>query len=129
MPFVPVEEAWNLSIASLADATDAAAAAIDGRVALIGLPEARCVLLHWGPGHVTAFHRHPRAVEVFLVLEGELRGWLEHATGTNVVSARAGSLMCSPAGMAHRFEVIGDRPVVLLALVAPNEDAPDETTE
>lgn len=128
MPFVPSGEAWNRRLVLLSEATAAAEAALDGRVALIGAPTARCVVLHWEPGFSTESHRHPHAIEMFLVLAGQVRAWFEDASGVAEVTAGPGALMFSEPGRQHRFEVVGGEPVTLLAIVAPNEDRPDETT-
>lgn len=127
MPYV--SEAWNLPLIRLDDAAAAAADSLDGRIALIGSPQVRCVMLVWEPGFTTSTHRHPHALEAFLVLEGELMAWLEGPSGVQEFRAPQGSLMLSQPGMGHRFRVEGDRPVRLLAIVAPNEDRPDETID
>lgn len=128
MPYVPDDSALNLPEVRLPDLMTRLHAA-GGRIALVGVPEARCVLLRWEPGESTERHRHPHAVELFLVLEGELRAWLETHDGIEEVLAGPGTLMFSRAGRAHRFTVAGSAPVILLAFLAPNEDRPDETTQ
>jgi quercetin dioxygenase-like cupin family protein len=93
------------------------------RIPLVGTPQARCVLLRWLAGHVEPGHRHPRAVELFVVLSGRVRarfGDLEAVQGT------VGSLFFADADQDHGFEVLGRRPLIMLAIVAPNEDAKDE---
>jgi mannose-6-phosphate isomerase-like protein (cupin superfamily) len=129
MPFVPAEEARNRPLVGLGDAAAAAAAAPDGRVALIGTPTARCVVLHWKAGFSTRTHRHPHAIEMFLLISGHLRAWLEGPDGMSELLAEPGSLLYAEPGRGHRFAVIGDEPVTLLAIVAPNEDRADETTD
>lgn len=96
------------------------------RVPLVASPAIRVVLWGWAPGHVTVPHRHPRAEEVFHVLAGRavftLAGAPERTVGP-------GSLLVAPRGVAHAIRVVGDAPFLMLIAVAPNEDAPDETTE
>ncbi len=104
-------------------------AAADGtaRSALVGTPALRVVLLRWPAGFATVEHHHPRAEEIFLVLEG--RAEFTIAGGPARV-VEPGELVLARRGERHAIRVPGDAgELLLLAAVAPNEDAPDETVE
>jgi quercetin dioxygenase-like cupin family protein len=125
MPYVAPGEALN------APALDLAAVERDmgpppWRRPLVGTPRTRVALIAWPPGFVAAPHVHPRADEVFQVLRG--RAAFRFGDGPDVAAA-PGTTLLGPAGIAHAIRVIGDEPLVFLAAVSPNEDAPDETVE
>jgi quercetin dioxygenase-like cupin family protein len=61
-------------------------------------------------------HRHPRHVESFYVLEGELT----FTIGGRELRTPAGSWVQVPAGEAHTFAFTGDEPVRLLDLHTPS---------
>ncbi|MBO0683055.1 MAG: cupin domain-containing protein [Candidatus Dormibacteraeota bacterium] len=50
------------------------------------------------PGRGVSLHRHPYD-EVFLLLEGEARFWVEGRS----LEAHAGQILVAPAGSAHKF--------------------------
>jgi quercetin dioxygenase-like cupin family protein len=85
----------------------------------------RMVLIAYPPGFVSVPHRHPHALESFLVLEG---------TGNFIIGNRPyggtpGTLLWSPPGVQHTIAVTGTSDLVFLASIGPNENRPDETIE
>ena len=61
-------------------------------------------------------HRHPRHVESFYVLEGELT----FTIGERELHAPAGSWVQVPAGVAHTFAFTGNEPARILDLHTPS---------
>ena len=90
----------------------------------------RWVLLQWPPGYATVPHYHPRAVEVFHVLRGQgvfrIGG---EDSGEKDWRVGPGALLLAACGVRHAITVPGPEPLLVLASVAPNEEAPDETIE
>ncbi len=125
MPFVPDADA-----VARPDADLRAIAARSGtgpwRVALAGDPGARAVLLGWPPGFATIPHLHPGASEIFLVQAGRIGFRLDDRPE---VELGPGSFLVARPGELHGLRVLGETPAVLLAIVGPNEDRPDEMIE
>jgi quercetin dioxygenase-like cupin family protein len=96
------------------------------RLSLVGDDGVRAVLLGWPPGFRTIPHRHPRASELFAVQSGRLGFRLADAPE---VAAGPASFLVARPGELHGLRVIGDEPLVLLAIVGPNEDQPDEAVD
>jgi mannose-6-phosphate isomerase-like protein (cupin superfamily) len=71
-------------------------------------------------------HRHPKADEAMLVIEG--RGLFTVGSEPGFV-AGPGSLVYVPRGVVHRIQVAGPESLAWLSIVAPNLDAPDEAVE
>jgi len=96
------------------------------RVSLVASPALRVVLWSWPPAYVTIPHTHPRAEEVFHVLAGQatfaFAGEPDRTVGP-------GAILVARRGVEHAIRVGGDEAFVMLIVVAPNEDAPDETVE
>jgi quercetin dioxygenase-like cupin family protein len=125
MPFVHPSDALNVP------AIDTAALAAEvgpgtWRRALVADDATRWVLLAWEPGFATVPHRHPRASEVFLVLEGRLGLRLGNAPQ---IEAGPGTVLLAQRDEIHALRTIGEERLLLIASVAPNEDRPDETIE
>jgi quercetin dioxygenase-like cupin family protein len=125
MPFVPDRDAIARPTADLL-----ALAADHGpgpwRISLVGDPGVRAVLLGWPPGFSTIPHHHPGASELFAVQAGRLGFRLaDHPE----VELTPGTFLVARPGELHGLRVLGDEPAVLLAVVAPNEDRPDEAPE
>jgi quercetin dioxygenase-like cupin family protein len=125
MPFVRVGEAREHAVEDLA-----AIAAEQGpppwRVCLVGTPGLRVVLLGWPPGHATVPHRHPHAEETFEVLRGRAVFSIGEEPQREV---GPGAFLLAKRGVRHAIRVAGDETLLMLAMVAPNEDRPDETIE
>ena len=96
------------------------------RLSLVGDDGVRAVLLGWPPGFRTIPHQHPRASELFAVQSGRMGFRL--ADRPEVELDRGSFIVARPAEL-HGLRVIGDELSVLLAIVGPNEDRPDETVE
>jgi quercetin dioxygenase-like cupin family protein len=140
MPHVAPAEGRNEPFLDLATVGSAMMAAAEGgtarvalvgspslRVALVGSPSLRVVLLRWAAGFATLEHHHPRAEEIFLVLEGRAEFTI---AGRAPRLVGPGELVLARRGERHAICVPGDAgELLLLAAVAPNEDAPDETVE
>lgn len=126
MPYVSKAEGLNLAFLDMAALRDRMGAP-PWRSALVGAPRLRVVLVRWPPGYATVPHHHPRAEEVFLVVEGlavfTIGGEAERIVGP-------GQLVLAGRGERHAIRVPDDGgDLVLLAAVAPNQDLPDETVE
>jgi mannose-6-phosphate isomerase-like protein (cupin superfamily) len=126
MPYVSGREALNLGRASLLEISESLGPGA-WRKAIVGSPSCRVVLLHLPPGEEPhPPHRHPRADEVFLILQG-----LGAFTVGDAPEVLAGPLtvVYAPADVPHRIRVPGPEPLLWLSVVAPNLDAPDEAVE
>jgi mannose-6-phosphate isomerase-like protein (cupin superfamily) len=125
MPYVSPDDARNQRVLDLS-----ALAADEGsgmwRERLVADEGTRWVLLSWVPGTVSTPHRHPHASEVFFVLEGRLGARIGDAAE---VEAGPGALLLAPRDTIHALRVVGDRRLLFIASVAPNEDLEDETVE
>jgi quercetin dioxygenase-like cupin family protein len=95
------------------------------RLAVVAGAPARVVLLGMTPGTVTIPHYHPRASELFQVVKGVVG----LTVGDEEHLAVPGSLVYAPCGVRHQIRVPGPDPAVLMCVVAPNEDAPDEQVD
>lgn len=126
MPYAAPGEALNLPSLDL-DAFAREQGPPPWRRVLVAHPGARWALLCWPPGFVSVPHCHPRAVEVFHVLRGRARFRFGDEPADR--EAGPGALLLAPPGLLHAIAVPGPEPLLLLAQVAPNEDAPDETIE
>jgi mannose-6-phosphate isomerase-like protein (cupin superfamily) len=126
MPFVAPGEGLDLPFADL-DAIARAHGDGPWRVALLGTPRLRTVLVHWGPGHATVPHVHPRADEIFVILSGRAVFAIGDEPEREV---GPGEFMYAAPGVRHAIRVPeGGGPVTLIAAVAPNEDVEVETIE
>jgi quercetin dioxygenase-like cupin family protein len=125
MPYVPDIDALCRPSADL-DALAREQGPGPWRLALVGDPGVRAVLLGFPPGFRTIPHHHPRASELFLVRSGRLGFRL--ADHPEIELVQGGFLVARP-GELHGLRTLGDEPVVLVAAVAPNEDAPDEAVD
>jgi quercetin dioxygenase-like cupin family protein len=96
------------------------------RQPLAASPALRVVLWSWPAGFVTVPHRHPRAEELFHVLAGRASFGFE---GEPERIVGPGGMLVAPRGVEHVIRVLDGDLFVLLIVVAPNEDAPDETIE
>lgn len=125
MPYVPDADAIARPLVDLL-ALARAQGPGPWRLSLVGDDGARAVLLGWPPGFRTIPHRHPGASELFAVQSGRMGCRL--ADRPEVVM-EAGSFLVARPQELHGLRVLGDEPVVLLAIVAPNEDRPDESVD
>ncbi len=125
MPYVAPDEALQLRRVNLAE-LQTRQGPPPWRVPIAGSGGLRAVVLAWEPGHVEVPHRHPRADELFHVLSG--RALFRFGAGPEI-EAGPGDVLFSGRGEEHVIRLLGDEPVYLLIVVAPNEDLPDETIE
>lgn len=126
MPYVPATEGLNHPFLDLND-LGGRMGEPPWRAALVGTRGLRVLLLRWLPGFTTVPHHHPHAEEIFLVLQGRALFSISDEPERDV---GPGQLMLAERGRWHTIRVPFDgEPLVLLAAVAPNEDAPDETIE
>ena len=126
MPFVPTSEALNQPVLSLAD-VEQRLGPPPWRRALVGSDSLRVVFYHLTPGEGPhPLHLHPRADEVMVVLRGV--GAFTFADGREERVGPGGVVFC-PRGQRHALHIPGPEPLVFLAIVGPNEDAPDEAIE
>lgn len=126
MPYVPSADALNEAFVDLAALRERMGPP-PWRVALVGSPRLRVVLLRWPPGFATVAHHHPGADEIFLVVDGHA----EFTIGDEPARTLGpGELALARRGERHAIRVpAGGSELVLLAAVAPNEDLPDEAVE
>jgi len=126
MPFVSATEALNLVRVNV-EHLERELGPAGGRRPLVGTDALRVVLLKMRPGeHPHPPHLHPNADEVFLVLRGSAR----FAIGDEPdVVASAGMVLYVPRGTIHGIEALGTEPMLMLSVVAPNQDVSDEAVE
>lgn len=125
MPYVDPADALNLPLLDIATLA-AARGPGEWRERLVADAGTRWVLLSWEPGFRTVPHRHPRASEVFMVLEGRLAIRL---SDTPEIEAGPGTILMARPDEVHRLHVVGDERLLIIASVSPNESLPDETIE
>jgi quercetin dioxygenase-like cupin family protein len=123
MPYVAPDEAINDLAIRLEDIRTQQGPP-PWRVPLAAGAQLRSVLLCWPPGHVAGAHRHPRAIEVFYVVDGEAEFTFD---GRDMRRVGAGDHLFAPVGVAHAIRAVGDRPLLFLISLAPNEA--DDTEE
>ena len=126
MPYVGPEEAINARTIDVA-AIRREMGSPPWRRAVVATGNARWVLWAMAGGYVQPAHRHPRADEVFQVLEG--CATFRFGESRDEVSAGPGTILFAPRGVAHEIVVPGPDPLILLVSVTPNEDAADETVD
>lgn len=76
----------------------------------------------WEVGQECEVHSHEDAAEVFIFLEGECRIQVED----EVQIVRAGQTVYVGPDQRHKLTAVGDRPLVMFMVVAPNH-APTHT--
>lgn len=126
MPYVPPDEALNESLVD-PDQLRRRLRSSSWRRAIVGSDACRAVMLQLAPGEEPhPRHLHPRSDEVFIVLAGV--GLFEIGAGP---ARRAGplSILYAPRDVPHRIRVPGPESLLLLSIVAPNLDIPDEAID
>src|SRR5262245_35401014 len=68
--------------------------------------------------HVAGPHLHHQHTDAFYVLEGELT--FEIGREAETITVSAGGFLAAPPGLAHAFQVAGDRPARWLTIHAPD---------
>jgi quercetin dioxygenase-like cupin family protein len=125
MPFVADAEALARPHADLAAEAEARGPG-PWRIALAGDPRIRAVLIGWPAGFRTVPHRHPRGTELFVVRSGVLGFRLAEAPELEV---GPGGFFVARPHEVHGLHAVGPDPLVIMAIVSPNEDLPDETID
>jgi mannose-6-phosphate isomerase-like protein (cupin superfamily) len=126
MPYVPEGDAIARPLVDLVALAAQQGGGGPWRLSLVGDDGVRAVLLGWPPGFRTVPHHHPRASELFAVQSGRLGFRLADRVE---VELGPGSFLVARPGELHGLRVVGAAPAVLLAIVGPNEDRPDETVD
>jgi quercetin dioxygenase-like cupin family protein len=125
MPYVDARDALNSSAVDLIRESG-----VHGpgpwRIALVGDPGMRVVLIGWPSGFATVPHHHPHAPEIFQVVRGRLGFRLDD---TKELEVDPGTLLLAMPGQVHGLRVLGSQPLVILAAVGPNLQSADEVIE
>ena len=125
MPYVPSSDQVNLPFVLIPDIVQDHGAG-NWRHPIVGSDRCRAVLLHLRPGEAPhPIHRHPRADEVFVILEGTATFMIGDGPA---FAAGPGTVACAPAGVRHNIAA-GNEPLLFLAIVAPNLNSADEAIE
>jgi len=121
MPYVDPREANNRLIDSLEE-IKARNGSPPWRERMVATERFRMVLLCWPPGHHHLKHYHPRVDESIFICEGHVRAIFDD---DQEIVAGPGSFLFAERGVAHDMIVIGERPLIMIAVVAPNEPNDD----
>jgi len=125
MPYVPPDTARNECEVDVP--LIASQAQIDAwRQPLLANEDIRVVAIQWPPGFRSIPHHHPHATETFHVVSGMLGLRLDDRAELIVAS---GGIAIAHRGQVHGLRVLGDEPLLFLAIVAPNEDVEDEQVD
>lgn len=120
MPYVAPEDANNRLIDSLVD-IKARNGLPPWRERILATERFRMVLLCWPPGHHYPKHHHPRADESWLICEGSVQVIFDD--GREMI-AGPGNILFAKKGVAHDMTAVGKEPLLMIAVVTPNE--PDD---
>ena len=120
MPYVAPEEAKNKQIDSLLD-IKAHNGSPPWRECVLATERCRMLIHCWPPGYSHSRHYHPRADEILYILEGQVRTVFND--GQPVVAGQ-GSILFAKKGTTHDIVANGDKPLLMIVFVAPNE--PDD---
>jgi quercetin dioxygenase-like cupin family protein len=85
------------------------------RPASTGAKELVVIEVSFSPGFGHNFHKHPDQEEVIYVIEGEVEQWLEQ----NKRVLKPGDSIFIPADVVHASFNVSDKPVKVLAILAP----------
>jgi len=117
MPYVAPKDANNKLIDSLAD-IKARNGTPPWRESVLATERFRMVLICWPPGHHHPKHYHPRADESWFICEGQVQVVFDN--GSPMV-AGPGSILFAEKGIAHDMIAVGNEPLLMIAVVTPNE--------
>jgi len=120
MPYVPPEEANNKLIDTLHEIR-ARKGSPPWREKVLATPRFRMLVHCWPAGFGHPGHYHPRADEIWYVIEGELTVSFD---GGEKIVAEPGSILFAQKGTIHDMKSSGKVPLVMLVFVTPNE--PDD---
>jgi len=85
------------------------------RPASTGANELVVIEVSFSPGFGHNFHKHPDQEEVIYVIEGEVEQWLEQDKRV----LKRGDSVFIPADVVHASFNVSDKPVKVLAILAP----------
>jgi quercetin dioxygenase-like cupin family protein len=125
LPYVAPEDANNKLVDSL-DEVKARNGDPPWREMELATERFRMVVLCWPPGFVYPKHYHPRADEFWLVREGKVRVAFDDEPAT---VAGPGSVLFAEKGTVHEMAAIGEEPLIMIAVVIPNEPDDDILVE
>ncbi|WP_328812217.1 cupin domain-containing protein [Paradesulfitobacterium ferrireducens] len=69
---------------------------------------------YFKPGQVLAYHQHPEGDQVFLILKGEGKFYLDNGS-EEVIDVKEGSIVYVPKGVWHKLENTGSEMVACQA--------------
>jgi quercetin dioxygenase-like cupin family protein len=77
------------------------------------------LLVHaWKPDFGHTQHYHPRADEIWYILEGQLKVSFDD---DEPIIASPGSILFAKKGTRHAMTSIGEKSLIMLVIVTPNE--------
>jgi len=117
MPYVATEEANNRMIDYIAD-IKARNGPPPWRERVMATERFRMVLLCWPPGHNFPKHWHPNADESWIICEGQVKVRFDEGPE---MTAGPGALIFARKGVTHDMTVVGKEPLLMIAIVTPNE--------
>jgi quercetin dioxygenase-like cupin family protein len=117
MPYVNPKDANNKLIDNIKSLT-AKNDSPPWRECMIATPQLRLLLLCWPPKFIFQKHHHPRADETFIILEGQVKVTLNNNTP---ITARKNDVFYAEKGISHDMIVVGNKPLLMIAIVSPNE--------
>jgi mannose-6-phosphate isomerase-like protein (cupin superfamily) len=117
LPYLPPEEANNKLVDAIKE-IKARRGTPPWREKVLATPRVRMLVHCWPPNFGHAAHYHPRADEIWYVCEGKLSVSFD---GGEPVVAGPGSVLFAQRGTSHDMKSVGEVPLVMLCLVAPNE--------
>jgi mannose-6-phosphate isomerase-like protein (cupin superfamily) len=120
LPYLPPEEANNKLIETLKE-IKARKGSPPWREKVLATSRFRMLVHCWPPGFGHPKHYHPRADEIWYVIEGQLK---VSFNDSEQITAGPGSVLFANKGMVHDMQSSGKVPLVMLVFVAPNE--PDD---
>jgi len=120
LPYVPPEEANNKLIETVKE-IKARKGSPPWREKVLATSRFRMLIHCWPPGFGHPKHYHPRADEIWYVIEGQLKVSFD---GGKQIVANPGSILFAKKGTVHDMESSGEVPLIMLVFVTPNE--PDD---
>lgn len=67
---------------------------------------------YFKPGQVLSYHKHPNSDQIFLIVEGEGKFYLDDGGREQVIDVKCGSLILAPANVWHQLENTGGKNLV-----------------
>jgi quercetin dioxygenase-like cupin family protein len=122
MPYVNDTSAVNAPYVSLRTLSEQLGSGV-WRQPLVGTKNVRVVVMQTAAGTSLPAHLHPRADETFFVASGEAGFTFD---SNPEIVAKPGSILFARHGVRRAVRVLGRDPLLWIAVVTPNEDAPNE---